>query len=378
MQVPSPMLALSYRKRQLEFRRKQIGDWLEHETELLKAEAEGGALSEDAIAQRLIAIEKEARRQDAEALGTFGMLNGADPEIAPLRRALAVWGLTIDDVGVVSFHGTSTQANDKNESNAYNEQFKHLGRSKGNAVCVIAQKWLTGHPKGAAAAWMMNGMVQTIQSGLIPGNRNADNISPELRKFEYLVYPSRSIQTDGIKAGLLTSFGFGQVGGQALIVHPSLLLGSLEPAAVQSYKLANLKRRDASYRRFNDVRLSLSFSQLMLTSPRAVLHQGEPGPGQGWLSFLAGERGASLAEPARAHDRGLDGLVLVPEDAAANARWRRAVERGNRDQARPGCDGRRAWSRDGCRARQCDPGRQRDVPDAQLYRRRARVLPRCS
>ena len=144
MQVPSPMLALSYRKRQLEFRRKQIGDWLEHETELLKAEAEGGALSEDAIAQRLIAIEKEARRQDAEALGTFGMLNGADPEIAPLRRALAVWGLTIDDVGVVSFHGTSTQANDKNESNAYNEQFKHLGRAKGNAVPVIAQKWLTG------------------------------------------------------------------------------------------------------------------------------------------------------------------------------------------------------------------------------------------
>lgn len=48
-------------------------------------------------------------------------------------------------------------------------------------------------------AWMLNGMAQTIQSGLIPGNRNADNISPELRAFEFLVYPSKSIQTDGIK-----------------------------------------------------------------------------------------------------------------------------------------------------------------------------------
>lgn len=57
---------------------------------------------------------------------------------------------------------------------------------------------------------MMNGMIQTIQHALIPGNRNADNISPEMQAFEYLVYPSRSMQTDGIKAGLLKSFGFGQ------------------------------------------------------------------------------------------------------------------------------------------------------------------------
>ena len=28
-----------------------------------------------------------------------------------LRRALAVWGLTADDIGVLSIHGTSTGAN---------------------------------------------------------------------------------------------------------------------------------------------------------------------------------------------------------------------------------------------------------------------------
>lgn len=53
-------------------------------------------------------------------------------------------------------------------------------------------------------------MTQSILSGLIPGNRNNDNLGPELQAFELLVYPSRSIQTDGIKAGLLKSFGFGQ------------------------------------------------------------------------------------------------------------------------------------------------------------------------
>lgn len=151
------------------------------------------------------------------------------------------------------FHGTSTKANDKNESNAFNSQFEHLGRTKGNACPVIAQKWLTGHPKGGAAAWMMNGMIQTIQASLIPGNRNADNIAPEMQAFQYLVYPSRSIQTDGIKAGLLKSFGFGQVGGEALVLHPSHLLGALEPYQYAKYRSENAARSDAAYRKYNDM-----------------------------------------------------------------------------------------------------------------------------
>ncbi|KWU43709.1 hypothetical protein RHOSPDRAFT_19103 [Rhodotorula sp. JG-1b] len=253
---PSPILDVTYRRRQLEFRRRQISQWLENETELLQMEIESRSdadkLPEDYVAERFASIEREAKRQESEALATYGMLAGQDPSIAPLRRALAVWGLTIDDVGVASFHGTSTVANDKNESNAYNEQFRHLGRAKGNACPVIAQKWLTGHPKGGAAAWMLNGMAQVILSGLVPGNRNADNIGEELRAFEYLLYPSKSIQTDGIKAGLLTSFGFGQVGGQALIVHPSYLIGSLEPKQFEAYKQKNDVRKKWSYRRFND------------------------------------------------------------------------------------------------------------------------------
>ena len=39
------------------------------------------------------------------------MLQGSDLRIAPLRRTLAVWGLTADDIGVLSIHGTSTGAN---------------------------------------------------------------------------------------------------------------------------------------------------------------------------------------------------------------------------------------------------------------------------
>lgn len=103
---PSQILNISYRKRQLEFRRKQISQWLEHEADLLKDEVAvkdpSAELPSDYLSEKLAAIESEAKRQESEALATFGMLAGADPSISPLRRALAVWGLTIDDVGVAS------------------------------------------------------------------------------------------------------------------------------------------------------------------------------------------------------------------------------------------------------------------------------------
>jgi len=163
----------------------------------------------------------EASRQEAAAKSLWGTdFYRQDARIAPLRGALAVFGLTIDDIGIASFHGTGTQANDVNESDVLNAQMLHLGRSQGNPLPAVMQKYLTGHPKGAAAAWMLNGVLQSLDTGLVPGNRNADNIEAKLRAFDHVYYPSQTIQTDSLKAGLLKSFGFGQVGGEVLVIHP--------------------------------------------------------------------------------------------------------------------------------------------------------------
>lgn len=113
---PLPILDLEYRSRQLSFRRSQISQWLENERELLRGELQyrkeqGQAADEEYFASRVADIEKEAVRQEKDALAVYGMLEGSDDRIAPLRRALAVWGLTIDDIGVLSIHGTSTGAN---------------------------------------------------------------------------------------------------------------------------------------------------------------------------------------------------------------------------------------------------------------------------
>jgi len=113
---PLPILDVSYRSRQLTFRRTQISQWLLHEEGQLQEEIQyrknqKETIDEEYIASRIADLEKQAEQQEKEALAMYGMLEGFDPRIAPLRRALAVWGLSADDIGVLSIHGTSTVAN---------------------------------------------------------------------------------------------------------------------------------------------------------------------------------------------------------------------------------------------------------------------------
>ncbi|EMC93051.1 hypothetical protein BAUCODRAFT_77435 [Baudoinia panamericana UAMH 10762] len=256
---PSPLLDIKYRKRQMDLRRKQIKNWQESELMYLQEEVsamkqQGGNFDEtEYMEDRAAHIEREAKRQEKDALASLGNnFWKQDPRIAPIRGALATWGLTIDDLDVASFHGTSTVANDKNESDVICQQMKHLGRKKGNALLGIFQKYLTGHPKGAAGAWMFNGCLQVLNSGLVPGNKNADNVDKVMEKFDYIVYPNQSIQTDGVKAFSVTSFGFGQKGAQAIGIHPKYLYAALDHATFQTYKQKVEARQRKTYRYYHD------------------------------------------------------------------------------------------------------------------------------
>ena len=254
---PLPILDINYRSRQLAFRRKQISDWMNLENDQVREELEAakdqGEVDEEYFATRLADVEREGAHQEKEALATYGMLEGSDPRIAPLRRALAVWGLTPDDLGVLSIHGTSTGANERNETHIWNDVFTQISRTPGNAIPIVAQKSLVGHSKGGSAAWQMIGLLQSVNAGIIPGNRNSDNVDAEFRKYTFLMFPSKSIYTDGIRAGIMSSFGFGQVGGTALVVHPRYLLATLEPATYEAYKGRNRLRYLQSYKAMSEM-----------------------------------------------------------------------------------------------------------------------------
>jgi fatty acid synthase subunit alpha, fungi type len=169
-----------------------------------------------------------------------------DHSIAPVKASLATWGLTVNDIQVASMHGTSTKANDTNEADVINKQMTHLGRLRGNPLLAVCQKSLTGHPKGAAGAWQFNGCMQMLQTGIVPGNRNADNIDNHLREFEHIVYPMEAMQMTEVKATMLTSFGFGQKGAIAIAVAPKYVFSAITEDVFEDYRARVTKRQRAA------------------------------------------------------------------------------------------------------------------------------------
>ncbi|MCJ1377773.1 3-oxoacyl-[acyl-carrier-protein] synthase [Xylographa soralifera] len=243
---PSPLLDIDYRRKQLDIQLNDIKRWQKTAMTQLQLDTK---VSLDYLQDRTRHIERKGEQQRRNAFDAWGNTFWKhDLSIAPLRGALATWGLSIDDLDVVSLHGTSTVANDINEADVISKELKHLGRKQGNTIFGVCQKYLTGHPKGPAGAWMFNGGLQILNSGLVPGNRNADNIDKKLEEFDLIFYPSHSIQTDGVKALLTSSFGFGQKSAQAVSVHSKYLFATLDEASYNQYKEKAQAREKRAYR----------------------------------------------------------------------------------------------------------------------------------
>ncbi|RMJ28743.1 hypothetical protein PHISP_00388 [Aspergillus sp. HF37] len=189
------------------------------------------------VAGSSMAADGISRSVPAPGQGILTFAQEDSEKCAPLRSALARWGLCIDDLTVASLHGTSTPANDTNESAVIQREMTHLGRTPGWPLWAICQKSITGHPKAPAAAWMLNGCIQVMESRLVPGNRNADDVDPDLRAFDHLCFATRTVQTAGVPAFLLNSCGFGQKEGQMVGVHPRYFFSLLSRAEFQNYRV---------------------------------------------------------------------------------------------------------------------------------------------
>ncbi|TPX18964.1 uncharacterized protein E0L32_011357 [Thyridium curvatum] len=241
--LPPALLDPQYRRQLRDHRLSQIKEDQEFKLALLRKQLtmDSFEMPKEAVVEysreRISCIQSEAEVQRREALYSYGNhFWKGETRISPLRGALATWGLTIDDLDVASFHGTSTAIGDKNEIKVFQQQLCHLGRTKGVPVMGVFQKHLTGHSKGAAGAWMLNGCLQILNDGLVPGNRNADNIDEDFEGFDHITFPNRSIQTECVKAFSITSFGFGQKGAQAIGVHPRYLFATLGKESYQGYQ----------------------------------------------------------------------------------------------------------------------------------------------
>jgi fatty acid synthase len=175
---------------------------------------------------------------------------------SPLARSLQHFGLTADDIAVVHKHDTSTAANDPNENELHHRIQRALGRSEGNPLFAVSQKSLTGHAKGGAAAWQIIGLCQTLQQGRIAGNPNLDNVDSMMRSFSHIAFSNKTLDVGKsfpLRAGMLTSLGFGHVSGIALILHPDAFLAQLSDEQAANYQARCQQRHHQTTKRWASV-----------------------------------------------------------------------------------------------------------------------------
>jgi fatty acid synthase len=172
----------------------------------------------------------------APGLGALGAGRGGKNSV--LARSLAKLGVGADDIAVISKHDTSTLANDPNETELHERLADSLGRSEGAPLFVVSQKSLTGHAKGGAAVFQMIGLCQILRDGVIPPNRSLDCVDDELATSGHFVWPREALRLGDkypLKAGLVTSLGFGHVSGLIALVHPQAFVAALSPADREAY-----------------------------------------------------------------------------------------------------------------------------------------------
>jgi 3-oxoacyl-[acyl-carrier-protein] synthase II len=118
-----------------------------------------------------------------------------------MRRALKDAGLGARDVQYINAHGTSTPANDLNETKAIKAVFGECAKS----VHVSSTKSATGHMLGAAGAVEFIVCAHVVRENVVPPTINYQTPDPELD----LNYTANKAAKRDVTAALSNSFGFG-------------------------------------------------------------------------------------------------------------------------------------------------------------------------
>jgi len=118
-----------------------------------------------------------------------------------MRRAMADAQLEPTDIDYINAHGTSTPANDLNETKAIKAVFGDMA----NEVNVSSTKSMTGHMLGAAGAVEFIICTLAVRDCVVPPTINYEHPDPEL---DLNYTPNRAVRRD-VEVALSNSFGFG-------------------------------------------------------------------------------------------------------------------------------------------------------------------------
>jgi 3-oxoacyl-[acyl-carrier-protein] synthase II len=128
---------------------------------------------------------------------TPGGVGGA----AAMRLALEDGGIAAESVDYVNAHGTSTPANDSNETAA----IKSALGSRANGIPVSSTKSMTGHLLGGSGGIEAVACVLALRNGVVPPTINYNNPDPEC-DLDVVPNTARELTLGTV---LSNSFGFG-------------------------------------------------------------------------------------------------------------------------------------------------------------------------
>ena len=126
---------------------------------------------------------------------------GGTGAIRAVKWAMKSAAVNPEDIGYINAHGTSTPANDKNETIAYKTVFG----GKDSTPPISSTKSMTGHMLGAAGGVEGIATVQALYHGVLPPTRNYLDPDPEL-DLDYVPNEAREQQAN---YALSTNFAFG-------------------------------------------------------------------------------------------------------------------------------------------------------------------------
>ena len=120
---------------------------------------------------------------------------------AAIKLALDDGSMNIDQVDYINAHGTSTAANDKNETSAIKSIFK----DRSYLIPVSSTKSMTGHLLGGSGGIEAVACILSLTHNFIPPTINYVNPDPDC-DLDYVPNNARDTQ---IRVALSNSFGFG-------------------------------------------------------------------------------------------------------------------------------------------------------------------------
>ncbi len=128
---------------------------------------------------------------------TPGGVGGAEA----IRLALQDGKIALEDIDYINAHGTSTQANDSNETSA----IKSVLGERAHQIPVSSTKSMTGHLLGGSGGIEAVACVLALTQGFVPPTINYSNRDPDCD----LDYVPNTARESKLNTVLSNSFGFG-------------------------------------------------------------------------------------------------------------------------------------------------------------------------